>query len=210
MSAQLKTAFISEQEYYDGEEISPIKHEYFNGEVFPLHGEVAAMAGGGYNHTTICGNVHFAAKAALRGRQCKARNGEQRVKIEASGVITYPDTVIFCPPARFEGSNNHTLLTPKVIFEVLSESTESYDRSGKFRAYGQIETLTDYVLIDQNRVTVEHFRRTPEGWLLNSYIHRADVLRFPDLEIELPLDEIYEELELPEGLIGMLAAPIEN
>lgn len=204
MAAQLKTAFISEQEYYEGEEGSPVKHEWFDGEVF-------AMAGGGFNHTKICGNVHSVAKAALRGRPCSAHNGEQRVKIEATGLRTYPDTVIFCPPARFEGSNAHTLLTPKVIFEVLSESTERYDRGDKFRAYAQIETLTDYVLIDQNRITVEHFRRTPDGWLLNSYIRRADVLALPDLEIELPLDLIYEELELPDALLLMPpSAPWED
>ncbi len=191
MSAQKQIEFISEQEYYDGEEISPTKHEWFRGEVY-------AMAGGGYNHTTICGKVFAAANTALRGHRCKARSGEQRVKVEASGLITYPDAVIFCENPRFEGSNNHTLLTPNVIFEVLLASTENYDRGDKFRAYAQIETLTDYVLIDQNRVTVEHFRRTDAGWLLNSYIRREDSLRLEDLEIELPLDSIYEELELPE------------
>lgn len=201
MSAQKQIEFISEQEYFDGEEISPTKHEYFNGEVF-------AMAGGGYNHTTICTNLAAAAKSALRGRPCKARSGEQRVKVEASGLNTYPDAVIFCPPARFEGSNDHTLLTPKVVFEVLSDSTEKYDRGDKFRAYAQIPTLTDYVLIDQHRVTVEHFRRTPDGWLLNSYLHRDDVLRLEDLEIDLPLDLIYEELELPE--IPLLMPPAFN
>lgn len=194
MSVQLQTRTISEQEYYDGEEVSPVKHEWFRGAVF-------VMAGGDYNHTKICGNVHSAAKAALRGKRCSAHNSEQRVKVEATGLIVYPDTVIFCPPARFEGSNQHTLLTPKVIFEVLSESTERYDRGDKFRAYALVETLTDYVLIDQNRIAVEHFRRTPDGWLLNSFVRRADTLRFPDLEIELPLDLIYEELELPDAVL---------
>ncbi|HEX9998714.1 MAG TPA: Uma2 family endonuclease [Abditibacterium sp.] len=191
MSAQLKPDFISEQEYFDGEEVSPIKHEWFDGEVF-------AMAGGSFNHTTICGKVFAAINSALRGRSCKARSGEQRVKVEASGLITYPDAVIFCPPSRFEGSNSHTLLTPKVIFEVLSDSTERYDRGDKFRAYAQIETFTDYVLIDQNRVTVEHFRRTPDGWLLNTYLQRTDSLRLENVQIEVPLDLIYEELEFPE------------
>jgi Uma2 family endonuclease len=167
------------------------------------------MAGGSYNHTTICGNVFASAKSALRGRSCKARSGEQRVKIETSGLITYPDAVIFCPPARFEGTNDHTLLTPKVIFEVLSDSTERYDRGDKFRAYGQVETLTDYVLIDQNRITVEHFRRTSEGWLLNSYVRRSDFVTLADLEIQLPLDDIYEELELPEATISLIR-PIDS
>jgi Uma2 family endonuclease len=197
MSAQTQIDFISEAEYWVGEEVSPTKHEYFNGRVY-------AMAGGSYNHTTICTNLASAAKVALRGRSCKARSGEQRVKVEASGLNTYPDAVIFCPPARFDGTNDHTLLTPKVIFEVLSDSTERYDRGDKFRAYAQIETLTDYVLIDQNRITVEHFRRTSEGWLLNSYIRRSDFLTLADLEIQLALDDIYDELELPEAAISLI------
>jgi Uma2 family endonuclease len=90
------------------------------------------------------------------------------------------------------------------------DSTERYDRGDKFRAYAQIPTLTDYVLIDQNRVTVEYFRRTPQGWLLNSYVQRADVLRLDDLEIELPLDLIYEELELPEISLSMPLAVEES
>lgn len=202
MSAQPKLRCVSEQDYYAGEEVSSVKHEWFDGEVF-------AMAGGGYNHTTICGNVFAAAKNALRGRSCKARSGEQRVKVEATGLITYPDAVIFCPPARFEGSNQHTLLTPKVLFEVLSESTERYDRRRKFEAYKRIESFTDYVLIDQNYIFVEHFRRTENGWLYSSYAHRDDVLRLESIEVELALNDIYEELELPEGLIE-LAAREEN
>jgi Uma2 family endonuclease len=202
MSAQKQADFISEAEYWAGEEVSPTKHEYLGGRVY-------AMAGGSYNHTTICTNLAAATKNALRGRSCKARGSEQRVKVEATGLNTYPDAVIFCPPARFEGSNDHTLLTPKVIFEVLSDSTERYDRGDKFRAYAEIETLTDYVLIDQNRITVEHFRRTPDGWLLNSYLRLSDALPLVDLEIELSLDAIYDELDLPEAAPITLNAPIE-
>ncbi|PQV65134.1 Endonuclease, Uma2 family (restriction endonuclease fold) [Abditibacterium utsteinense] len=191
MSAQQQIDWISEAEYRDGEEISPIKHEWFAGEVF-------AMAGGTFNHTRICGNVHTSAKAALRGRRCSAHNGEQRVKVEATGLHTYPDSVIFCPPARFEGTGDSTLLTPKVIFEVLSQSTESYDRTRKFDAYKRIETLTDYVLVAQNEIRVEHFRRAEGGWLLRVYTACEEILNLENVEIELPLSEIYEELEFPE------------
>jgi Uma2 family endonuclease len=121
-----------------------------------------------------------------------------RVKVEATGLHTYPDAVIFCPPSRFEGRVDNTLLTPKVIFEVLSPSTERYDRTGKFNSYAQIETFTDYVLIDAESVSVEHFRRVEDGWLLRSYGRLHDVLVFPDLDITLPLAQIYEDLELPE------------
>ncbi|RYG60981.1 Uma2 family endonuclease [bacterium] len=191
MNAQPQFSYISEEEYREGEEHSAVKHEWFRGEVF-------AMAGGTFNHTRICGNVHTSAKLALRGRPCSAHNGEQRVKVEANGLNTYPDAVIFCPPARFEGRGDSTLLTPKVIFEVLSPSTERYDRTGKFDSYAQIETFTDYILIDPERVSVEHFRRVEEGWLFRSFGRLADELQFPDLEISLPLAEIYEDLEVPE------------
>lgn len=190
MSAQPKIDGISEDEYREGEEISPVKHEWFAGEVF-------AMAGGTFNHTTICSNLGRYLGNRLAGRRCKSRNGEQRVKVEATGLNTYPDAVIFCPPARFEGAGDSTLLTPAVLFEVLSQSTETYDRTRKFDAYQRIETLSDYVLVDQNEIRVEHFRRTSEGWLLRVWTSREDVLELQNVEIELPVNEIYEELELP-------------
>lgn len=190
MGALQQLSCISEQEYRDGEEISLIKHEWLGGEVF-------AMAGGTYNHSTLCGNVHVAAQTALRGRNCKARNSEQRVKIESNGQETYPDAVIFCLPARFVGAGDSTLCTPKVIFEVLSVSTEKYDRTGKFNLYKTIETFEEYVLIEQDRIWVDHFRRTESGdWLHRSYISRSDVLRLGSVGIEISLADIYEELDL--------------
>ncbi|PQV65136.1 Endonuclease, Uma2 family (restriction endonuclease fold) [Abditibacterium utsteinense] len=200
MSAQKQPQWISEAEYRDGEEISPVKHEWFAGEVF-------AMAGVTLSHATLCTNTAASAKAALRGRRCTALGGEMRVKVEANGLHTYPDALIFCENARFEGRGDNTLLTPKVIFEVLSPSTERYDRGDKFTSYAQIETLTDYVLIETERVAVEHFQRAPEGWLLRSYGQRDDVLRFPDLEIELPLSEIYEDLDVPDRRDAPQLAP---
>ncbi len=200
MSAQKQADWISEAEYREGEEISPVKHEWFAGEVF-------AMAGGTYNHTTICSNLGRFLGNRLAGRRCKARNGEQRVKVEASGLNTYPDAVIFCPPARFEGTGDSTLLTPSVIFEVLSQSTQNYDRTRKFDAYQRIETLTDYVLIAQDEIRVEHFRRTPQGWLLQVFTSREAVLSLENVEIELPLSEIYEELDVPDRAAAPQVAP---
>ena len=98
------------------------------------------------------------------------------------------------------GKGNHTLLTPTVIFEVLSPLTAQYDRADKFKDYRSIETLTDYVLIEPNRVFVDHFCRQSDGWLLRNYTLRSDILLFPDLDIELPLAEIYDELDVPEAL----------
>ncbi len=200
MTAQPKFDFISEEEYRDGEEISLVKHEWLDGCVY-------AMAGGTFNHSTICNNVSAAAKNALRVKPCKARNSEQRIKIESNGKETYPDAVIFCPPARFVGKGDSTLLTPKVIFEVLSASTEKYDRTAKFNLYKTIPTFEEYILIEQERIWVDHFRRVGDDWLHRSYNRRAEVLRLPSVEIEIALDEIYDELELPEGLWLL---PLEN
>lgn len=197
MNAQRQLATWTEEEYWAMEEKSPVKHEFINGQ--PVE-----MSGGTYNHTTICGNVFASARAGLSGKPCRARSSEQKVKSEKSGNTFYPDAVIFCPPARFIGKGDHTLLTPAVIFEVLSPSTEALDRGGKFAAYRQIETLTDYVLVEPEHVFVDHYRRTPEGWLLKNYTHRTDALQLPDLGIDLPLDEIYDELDVPEALLLLL------
>ncbi|RYX81753.1 Uma2 family endonuclease [bacterium] len=195
MTAQPNPHYITEEEYRDGEEISTIKHEWLDGQVY-------AMAGGTFNHATICGNAFAAAKAALRGKACKARSSELRVKIESNGQEVYPDAVIFCPPSRFVGKGDSTLLTPKVIFEVLSESTEKYDRQRKFVLYQTIETLEEYVLIEQDRIWVDHYRRVGEDWLYRSYNERSSILKLQSVAIEIPLDDIYDELELPESLFG--------
>lgn len=196
MNALSKTGYITEEEYRDGEEISTVKHEWLNGVVY-------AMAGGTYKHTKIAGNVHSTAQTELKGKPCSAHNSEQRVKIESNGQEVYPDAVIFCPPSRFVGKGDSTLLTPKVIFEVLSESTQNYDRTGKFALYKTIPTLEEYVLIEQNRIWVDHYRRVGEDWLHRSYNESGSVLKLNSVEIEMPLDDIYDELELPEGLFGL-------
>ena len=203
MSAQHQLENWMEEEYWELEEKSEVKHEFINGQPY-------VMSGGTFNHTAICGNVHSAAKSRLRGKPCSAHNSEQKVKSEKSGNTFYPDAVIFCPPSRFTGKGDHTLLTPAVIFEVLSPTTEATDRGGKFAAYRQIDSLTDYVLIEPSRVFVDHYRRTPEGWLLRNYTRRDDVLRFPDLDIELPLDEIYDELDVPEALLLLLPPQLRD
>lgn len=194
MNAQPQLRTITEEEYRDGEEVSTIKHEWLDGQVY-------AMAGGTFNHATICGNAFAAAKAALRGKSCKARGSELRIKAESNGQEVYPDAVIFCPPSRFVGKGDSTLLTPKVVFEVLSDSTQSYDRTGKFNLYKTIPTFEEYVLIEQERVWVDHFSKRGDDWVHRSYIQRSDVLKLQSVEIEISLDELYDELDLPEALL---------
>ena len=193
MSAQLQLETWTQDEYLAMEEKSEVRHELICGIPY-------AMAGGTFNHTTVCSNLVRHAMNRLSGKPCRARSSEQKVKVEKTGNTFYPDAVIFCPPSRFEGKGDQLLLTPTVIFEVLSPSTSRYDYADKFVDYRRIETLTDYVLIEPDRVFVDHFRKQSDGWLLRNYTSRADMLQFPDLQIELPLTEIYEELDVPESL----------
>ncbi len=190
----------TEQEYWDAEEESEVKHEFINGQLY-------AMAGGTEAHADICLNITSAAKNRLRGKACKAVNSELKVKVEATGDSFYPDALIHCPPARYQGKGNHTLLTPSVLFEVLSPKTKTRDREEKLLFYQKIRTLTDYVLLDAERIFVEHFSRNnaQEDWRWRVHTRRADVLSLPGVELELPLDEIYEELDLPEAHAQLLA-----
>ncbi len=207
MSAQPKLESWTEQEYWDYEEKSLVKHEFINGQLY-------AIAGGTETHADICGNIFTAAKNRLRGKRCKAVNSELKVKVEATGDSFYPDAMIHCPPARFEGKGNHTLLTPSVLFEVLSPSTKAFDQEAKLLFYQKIETLTDYVLVDAERICVEHFSRdnASEDWRWRLYTKRSERVRFPKLQLELPLEEIYEELEMIEDWVEaqMARASEEN
>lgn len=200
MNAQPQLAYISEEEYRDGEELSTVKHEWLDGQVY-------AMAGGTLNHALICTNTTTAAQNVLRGKPCRACGSELRIKAESNGQETYPDAVIFCPPSRFVGKGDSTLLTPKVIFEVLSDSTQTYDRTGKFNLYKTIEAFEEYVLIEQERVWVDHFFRRGEDWIHRSFIQRSDVLHLESVGIALSLDEIYDELDLPEALLQLPTIP---
>lgn len=187
--------FITEAEYLEQEAASPFKHEYFNGRIY-------AMAGASPTHVLINSNVQGALFGRLRGRPCRSASSDQRVKVAATGLLTYPDTLIVCPPERYDEDDPQSLLNPQVILEVLSPSTERHDRTDKFDQYKQIPTLTDYVLIAQDRVRVEHYQRSAADlWTVRSHNQLEHALALPELDLELPLAEIYDRLDLPSGLL---------
>lgn len=195
----LEKSYISEDEYVEGEKISPFKHEWFQGEVF-------AMAGGTPDHSAIGVNITIAVGSRLRGKACRVFNGDLQVKVEATGLRTYPDVSVVCPPERLD---RNSLLNPKILIEVLSPSTENYDRTVKFDHFKQIESLTDYLLISTNCVRVEQYTRAEnESWTLRTFTLRSETVSLPSADVELPLDEIYERLDLPEGLQTRLL-PVE-
>jgi Uma2 family endonuclease len=178
------------EEYLALERRATYKSEY-------LDGFITAMAGSSRRHSLIAGNVFAAIHAGIRGRPCEAHQGDLRVKVSAAGLYTYPDVVALCGEARFEDAELDTLLNPNVIVEVLSESTEAYDRGKKAGHYRQLESLTDHVLISQDEVRVEHYERRGEEWVLREIADPEGTLRLVSIGCELPLREIYERVEFP-------------
>src|SRR5262245_17637844 len=118
-------------EYLVKERAAEFKSEYYRGEMF-------AMAGASYEHTVICANLVQELGSQLKGSQCRTLSQDMRVKVSASGLYTYPDVIVLCGPPELEDEQGDTLLNPRVIVEVLSDSTERYDRGAKFRQYQQI------------------------------------------------------------------------
>jgi Uma2 family endonuclease len=171
-------------EYLAAERSSPLKHEYCDGEMF-------AMAGATEAHNLIVANVVGELRSALRQRPCKVYPSDMRVKIPATGLYTYPHASGVCHRPEFEDDEADTLLNPQVIFEVLSDSTEDYDRGTKFKNYRSIPSLRDYVLVSQAEVLVEHFVRQPDGsWLLRE--HRAGAqVELASIGCTVAVDELY-------------------
>lgn len=189
-------------EYLALEEKSEIKHEYHAG-------QVRAMAGGSPRHAQIGFNLAVAVGKRLQGKPCRGASSDQRIRVETADRALYPDLVVACPPEKYSENDPHALVNPVLIIEVLSPKTQEYDRTEKFDFYAQIPELQHYILVSQERVLVEHFQRAPDGWLLRRFNRREDVIVLADLEIEVPLSEIYDGLDVPSGLL-IMGAPIEE
>ena len=181
--AARKTTWTPE-EYLAWERSSDEKHEYFDGEVF-------AMAGASEEHNLIVTNIVATLWIALRQRPCKVYPSDLRVKIPSTGLYTYPDASVLCDRPEFEDDAADTLLNPQVIFEVLSEFTEDYDRGTKFKHYRSIPSFREYVLVSQTEILVEHSTRQDDGsWLLRDH-HAGGRLVLASTGCEIAVDELY-------------------
>ena len=187
-----KPRYITEAEYWELEVDSPVKHEYYDGCIY-------AMAGGSHEHALLAANALGMLFARLRGKPCRAVGSDQHVKVEATGLQTYPDVTVFCAPARFDPNHRDTLLNPIVLIEVLSPSTRNYDKGAKFDNYKQIPSLCDYLLISSDQTQVEHYHRLENGdWLLHSAEFLEAVIMLESIDAALPLNELYEAVDLPD------------
>ena len=190
MQAALKP-YLTPEEYLALERETEAKSEYFNGEVF-------AMSGASEAHNLIVANLVSILITGLRGRPYKAYPSDMRVQVKATGLYTYPDASVVCGNAIFADDQKNTLRNPTIIFEVLSPTTEAYDRGAKFAHYRALDSLTDYVLISQDEARVEHFaRQSPDRWLLSVYQGPEAVALLPSIDCELPLADVYDKVELP-------------
>lgn len=167
---------------------SSLKHEYLRGEIF-------AMAGATVAHNEIQANVLTMLRTRLRGQQCRAYGSDFRITTPA-GFLTYPDLAVVCGPIALLPDRPDTATNPQVLVEILSDATREYDRGQKFTLYKTIPTLREYVLIEQTRRDIEHWRRGRDGaWTARRTVAPDATLRLNSLRISLPLVEIYDGVE---------------
>ena len=184
------TPRVTPEEYLARERKAETKSEYFDGEIF-------AMSGASPAHVLIVTNIVRELSGQLRPRDCTVYSTDLRVKVSATGLYTYPDVVVVCGAPRFEDEQKDTLVNPKVIVEVLSKSTQDYDRGAKFEQYRTLESFTEYVLIAQDKAHVEHFVRQPDGrWLLAETNRLDDRIALETIAAHLALADVYEKVEL--------------
>jgi Uma2 family endonuclease len=167
---------------------SDSKHEFIAGHVY-------AMTGASFQHNLIVANLVAELRLQFKQRPCAVLSNDMRVRIEQADAVTYPDIVALCEQASFYSQRSDVLLNPALLVEVLSPSTEAYDRGGKFALYRQIPSLREYVLIAQDRYSVEVFTRQDDGRWLLSVLNEPDVLvAFESIGCQIPLAEIYDKV----------------
>ena len=197
----------TEEEYLAMDEASEVPLEFYDGVIVPRGGgslrNPHLMAGATEKHVILASQVAFALNLRLQNSKCRAGQSDLRVKVQGSKKFYYPDVVVWCEDARFEDKARRILLTPLTLVEVLSASTSHHDGTHKLEAYKQIPALSDYLIVSQNRVYIEHFRRTDEEgkWDNFSYYRRDQIIHFGFQSLEIPVGEIYRRVEVPEQLV---------
>jgi len=181
---------VTPAEYLVLERRAREKSEYVNGRIY-------AMSGASRLHNLIAGNIFGELRAQLRDRPCETCVSDMRVKVQRTGMYTYPDVVALCKEPDLEDAELDTLLNPSVIVEVLSPSTEGYDRGEKFAHYRRLESLQEYVLVAQVIPRIEHFRREGEHWVLTEISDSGGELTLSSLGCVLKLADIYDRVDFP-------------
>jgi Uma2 family endonuclease len=183
-------------DYLEAARHSPVKLEFHAGEVF-------AMTGGSVLHARLGANVVSRLDSALRGKTCRAFNSELRITITAANEACYPDASVVCGPITVDPRDPHGVTNPSVIVEVLSPSTETYDRSGKFGLYRQIASLQDYLLVSQTHNQIEHFSKNADDSWTYRCAQTGDSVHLTAVDVALSVAEVFvdaDELRALEGV----------
>jgi Uma2 family endonuclease len=178
------TQRMSAGEYLAWERTQPSKHEYHLGEVF-------AMAGGSPRHNFLSTAVGAELRAAVRGKRCHVLSSDQRISAKQGERYVYAAAVVVCGGAKMAPGTGDVLANPSILVEVLSSSTETYDRGEKWEAYQRLASLTDYLLVAQRSVRVEHYRRERDGSWRYRELGAGDTVTFEN-GAALAIDSVYE------------------
>lgn len=195
MTAQPKP-YITEELYVEQERQSTTKHEYYNGTIY-------AMAGASEQHNLIALNIAAALHTMLRGKGCRAYPSDMRVKVMKTGLNTYPDFSIVCGQSQFtETTKRDTLTNPTIIIEILSPSTERYDRGMKFQHYRNIISLKEYILVSQDKYHIERFiRQDNNEWIFSEALGLEAALTLASIDGSLSLQDVYEQVVVAPDII---------
>lgn len=180
--------YITEEQYLEMEACAEQKSEYFQGEIFPMEATI--------RHVTINDNLLIGLARELSGSVCRAYSSKLRVRIPATGLYTYPDITIVCGKPELSPEDQESITNPKVILEILSPSTEDYDRGGKFEQYRSMPSFCEYLVIAQNRIYAEHHVRQPDGgWLSHDITDGDTTILLESVGIRFRLSEAYTGVE---------------
>lgn len=187
MASNPKT-FLTPEQYLEIERKAEFRSEYFAGEMF-------AMAGASRQHNRITSNAVIKLGNQLEEKPCNIYSSDMRVLIESTGLFTYPDVVVTCGEERFAETAQDNLLNPILIIEVLSDTTEAYDRGKKFELYQQIESLAEYILVSQYEIKVEQFiKQSDKTWLYSQTTAIDSIINLASIDCQLILQDIYSKV----------------
>ena len=188
----LARKLISVPEYLEIERTSEEKHEYYKGELF-------SMAGGKRVHAVIAGNILTKINNQIENKPCIAFGSDMKVQVKPDGLFTYPDISALCGEEKYLDAKEDTLLNPSLLIEVLSESTENYDRGKKFILYRELESLQEYVLVSSEYKKIEIYRRTANNQWLLSDVKEDEPVVFETIQCSVSLKEIYNKVQFTDS-----------
>jgi Uma2 family endonuclease len=192
---------FTEEEYLQMEKLSNERHEFYQGEIFQMHGhgDLLAMSGAANRHNIIYSNLFTGLGIRLKGNSCQPYGPDLRIHIPQNTLYTYPDISVICGELQTTPGDDESFVQPTVLIEILSPYTKNYDQGEKFRLYRDIPAFREYILVDTEFVRIYVFRINKGGyWELEEYKSLTDELSLSSIHVTIPVSEIYERTKIPE------------